>query len=229
MTDLHTLLDVASRPPADGRDPSRDSSHDLEIELRLGRRALRRRRISTAGGGVAAAGLVVGALVSGAALLGDVGSGATGLAPAAGVTPSGPPPGSSSPPVTTSPPATITYDPVALVPVPAKAGPFRFAKTPSGWTAGPSLAVTGNLVPPSGPVSSDPYDSAGKVTVTLDRGHGAYSDTSGGVTRLGIPYTHRGERVTLAVQVPESLLSLEDIHDLASSISVDANAVIAPG
>lgn len=227
MTDLRALLDVASRPePTSGL----ETTHDLTADLQLGRRALRRRRLAAAGGGLAAATLAVGTVAGGAALFGSADRGATGLAPAASSTPSGPPTGASSPPVTTPPPAdTIEYDRVALVDMPVQAGPFRFGKTPSGWTSGASIPVVGNLVPRAGGVDADPYVSNGKVSVTLDHGQAAYTDTEDGVSRTATPIVHNGETVTLTLQVPESLLSLEDIHALAGSITVDESAQVAPG
>lgn len=225
MTDLHSLLDVASRPTsAEGW----DSTYDLAADLRLGRRALTHRRIAAAGGGIAATGLVVGAIVGGAALLGPTvavapagPSTAASADQAATATPSG------SPSASTSPEPTVKMTDRA-----AQAGPFRYGKTPAGWVAGASGPYAGNLVPAAGGVSDDETNFVGKITAMVqDRATaGGTSSVVGQGWTLERSITVGGTVKTLVVQIPESAnLSPDDIDAFAAAITVRPDVRSAVG
>jgi len=224
MTELHDLLDVASRPTSDDW----DRAHDLTADLRLGRRALTRRRIAAAGGGVAAVGLAVGAIVGGAALLG----------PTVAVAPAGPSTTASADSAVTatpsvSPSESVSSEPtVAMTDRAAQAGPFRFGKTPTGWVAGASGLYAGNLVPISGGVSDDETDFVGKITAMVhDRTTaGATASVSGQGWTVERSITVGGTTKTLVVQVPESVrMSYLDIDDFAAAITVSPDVLSAVG
>lgn len=225
MTDLHSLLDVASRPAtADDW----DSTHDLAEDLRLGRRALTRRRIAAAGGGVAAAGLVVGTLVGGAALLG----------PTVEVRPAGPSTMASADAAVTATPSTSPSESASSEPTvkltdrPAQAGPFRYGKTPAGWVAGASGPYAGNLVPVAGGVSDDETNFVGKITAMVQERAtaGGTSSVTGQGWTVERPITVGGTVKTLVVQVPESVhLSPDDIDAFVAAITVGPGVLSAVG
>ncbi|KGN30994.1 hypothetical protein N802_05160 [Knoellia sinensis KCTC 19936] len=213
MNQLHDLLDTASRPAApDGR----DTGHDVTSDIRLGRRVLRRRRLAAAGGGVAAAGLVAGALVGGAALSG--GPGPTG--------------GPALPGGGTSASVQTNSAPVTLTDTPAQAGAFHFSKTPTGWVAGASGPYAGLLVPVSGGVSDDETDFAGKITAMVQN-----RSTAGGAAAVhgsGLTFersiTLDGMEKTLVVQIPDSVrLSPDDVGSFVAAITVSPAVQSAAG
>lgn len=214
MNDLRDLLDIASRPASH---TGWESSHDLATELRLGRRALVRRRIAAAGGGIAVAGLAVGGVVGGAGLLhGPVAT----LSPA-GSSSSGTGPTTSA---TGSPPATVPVRAkVPLTHTATQAGPFRFARTPSGWVAGPSNDYAGHLVPATGGVSRDPSSFTGKITATVDDRPGQHStllNEPSGIWLAERPITVGSRQITLSVQIPLSVgLTSEQVDQLVDGVT----------
>jgi hypothetical protein len=219
MTDLHDLLDVASRSATPDR---RDAVHDFQAELRLGRRALRRRRITLAAG-VTAAGLVVGGIVGGAVVLGPPPAVSPASSTATGTTE----PTLSSTPTSSPSTSSISSTPAVMTERPAQSGPFRFGRTPSGWVAGASRPFVGTLVPVGGGVGSDATDLVGKITVMIGSRQTA-ADTlaygSQGWTAEE-PIMVGGRAMTIIVQVPESArVSDEDIDKFVDAITVSPEA-----
>lgn len=216
MNDLRDLLDIASRPVSG---EGWDSSHDLATEFRLGRRALVRRRIAAAGGGIAVAGLAVGGVAGGAALLSGP---ASPVSPAGGASSSAWPTTSAA--AMPTPSATVTVLPtVALTNTATQAGPFHFARTPSGWVAGPSNDYAGHLVPVTGGVSRDPSSFTGKITATVDDRPGQHStllNEPSGIWLAERPLTVGSQQVTLSVQIPiSSGLSGEQVDQLVDGVT----------
>ncbi|KRE42898.1 hypothetical protein [Knoellia sp. Soil729] len=215
MNDLRDLLDIASRPASGA---AADSTHQLATELRLGRRALVRRRIAAAGGGIAVAGLAVGGLVGGAALLSG---------PAGSVSPAGGPSSgawsTSSAAAMPTPTGTVPDRPVVpLTNTAVEAGPFHFARTPAGWVAGPSNDYAGHLVPATGGVT-DPSSFTGKITATVDSRPGQHStllNEPDGIWLAERPITVAGQQRTLSVQIPTSAgLSSEQVDRLVDGVT----------
>lgn len=211
MTELHDLLEIASRPASVDEAAT---THDFGADLHLGRRALTRRRLAAAGGGVAAAGLVAGSLVGAAALFGGPGQAAT---PASSTS------STSSPPATSS--ATAEPNSGTLIEADQTVGPFHFTQRIAGYVQ----AQTGRqgavlFLPDEGGVEADSMGPwKGKVVVALLNAEkdpitdGDAGNTSSIVRTLMVSGTAR----TLWVRVPaEAGLTPVELHDFAASIEV---------
>lgn len=222
MTDLHDLLRTAS-------DPSTSTStapHDASREILLGRRALRRRRLTTGLAATASVGAVVGILAGALALGGRGADGSADLSVAGSTSATASPSASAS----ATPTALETVNPTptnSLTTTAATSGQYTFGKTPQGWEAGEGNDYAGHLVPTAGGVNADPASFRGKITAYLDDHVGEHKTVfhveDGWIAER--PITVAGKKMAITVQVPLTAgLSDEDVDRLVAAVTVDPTA-----